>query len=121
MSEDVERVAFDAAEDALATRCATNEDHAYGGCDCPGDVTLRVILRAAIVAMTPAVEIEWGWGNYMSINKTGDRAEAERQVEQWNDRAATLSREANGQASYPLTHLYTRTPLVPAGKWESGR
>ena len=66
-----------------------------------------------------ATPLEWGYGNDLAISPGIDRAWAEREVKEWNDRAAILTREARGEASYPRAFLYARTPAVPAGKWEA--
>lgn len=63
--------------------------------------------------------VQWGYGNDMAIHAADDQESAELAVREWNDRAATLSREAGGRASYPRAFLYARTPAVPAGKWEA--
>ena len=110
MSNELERVERET--------CPNGPDHVH---DAVNDLTCNWSYqhtRAVIAAMT-TTPLEWGYGNDMAISPGIDRAGSESEVKEWNDRAAILTREARGEASYPRAFLYARTPAVPAGKWEA--
>ena len=126
MSEDVERVlkehVVSPATGGTATgstwRCSCGASATVNGVRSWADEEGRAHLAGVILAAMTPTPLEWGCGNDMAISLGIDRAGSEREVKEWNDRAAILTREARGEASYPRAFLYARTPAVPAGKWE---